>query len=144
MGASRRSSDLANPLIWWAGTAASVFLVYRVISGLIAGRRVWIEAFILTGIAGGYLPWLLYLNRTVFQFYTIAFEPYLILALTAAIAFLLGSRDDPESRRVAGLRTVGIFLALCVLLSAFFLPIWTGVPIPYPYMRLHFWLPTWI
>jgi len=102
------------------------------------------EAFILTGIAAGYLPWLLYLGRTVFQFYTIAFEPFLILALTMAIGMLLGSPADPESRRVAGQQVVGGFLVLCVVLSVFFLPIWTGMEIPRWYMTLHFWFRSWV
>ena len=79
------------------------------VSGLVLRRSVTREAFILTGIAAGYLPWLLYLGRTVFQFYTIAFEPFLVLALTAAIALLLGSPRDPEGaagRRAAGGRHV--------------------------------------
>ena len=102
------------------------------------------DGFILVGIAAGYLPWLLYLNRTVFQFYTIAFEPFMILALTAAIATLLGTPADPEPRRVAGLRLVGVFLVVCVLLSVFFLPIWTGAEIPRWFMTMHFWFPSWV
>jgi dolichyl-phosphate-mannose--protein O-mannosyl transferase len=136
--------DIANPLIWWAGTAALFFLVVRVIRGLIRRERVWREAFILTGIAAGFLPWLLYLHRTVFQFYTIAFEPFLVLALAAAIGFLVGSPGDPESRRVAGLRAVAIFLGLCLAVSIFFWPIWTAQPIPYWFFRLHLWLPSWL
>ena len=31
-----------------------------------------------------------------------------------------------------------------VLLSLFFLPIWTGMEIPRWYLNLHFWFPTWI
>ncbi len=134
---------LANPLIWWAGTAALGFLVFRLVRGLALRRRVTTEAFVLTGIAAGYLPWLV-VGRTAFQFYTIAFEPFLILALVAAIAVLLGSPRDPEARRVSGLRAVGTFLVLCVVLSAFFLPIWTGAEIPRWYMTLHFWFPTWV
>jgi dolichyl-phosphate-mannose--protein O-mannosyl transferase len=139
---------LANPLIWWAGTAALIYLVYRLVRGLVRGRgrdvTVWREAFILAGFAAGYLPWLLYLGRTVFQFYTIAFEPFVVLAITAAIATLLGSRQDAEGRRVAGLRVVGVFLVFCVVVSAFFLPIWTGMEIPRWYMTLHFWFPSWV
>jgi dolichyl-phosphate-mannose-protein mannosyltransferase len=135
---------LANPLIWWAGTAAIVFVIVRLVRGLVQRRRVTTEAFILTGLAAGYLPWMLYLGRTVFQFYTIAFEPFLVLALTAAIAWLIGSPRDPESRRVAGLRAVGVFLVLCVALSLFFLPMWTGAEIPRWYMTLHFWFPSWV
>jgi dolichyl-phosphate-mannose--protein O-mannosyl transferase len=135
---------LANPLIWWAGAAAILFVAVRLVLGLALRRRVTTEAFILTGIAAGYLPWLLYLGRTVFQFYTIAFEPFLVLALTAAIALLLGSPRDPEARRLAGLRVVGTFLVLCVLLSLFFLPMWTGAEIPRWFMTLHFWFPSWV
>ena len=135
---------LANPLIWWAGTAAVFFLVYRLVSGLVRRRRVVLEAFILAGIAAGYLPWMLCLGRTVFQFYTIAFEPFLVLALTAVIGMLLGSPRDAEARRVVGLRVVGVFLGLCVVVSIFFLPIWTGMEIPRWWMTLHFWFPTWV
>lgn len=144
--------DLANPLIWWAATAAVFFLVFRLVRALVRWVRavpvdtptIARDGFILVGFAAGYLPWMLYLARTVFQFYTIAFEPFMVLALTAAIAALLGSRTDPEARRVAGLRVVGVFLGLCVVLSIFFLPIWTGMEIPRWYMNLHFWFRSWV
>jgi dolichyl-phosphate-mannose--protein O-mannosyl transferase len=131
--------DLANPLIWWAGTAALVFVLVRLIR-----RPNPRDAFILVGIAAGYLPWLLYLGRTVFQFYTIAFEPFLVLALTAGVLAVLGSAGDPEPRRVAGIRTVLAFGAVCAALTLFFLPIWTGIEIPRWYMTMHFWFPSWV
>ena len=136
--------DIANPLIWWASTAAAFFLVARVVLRLRRREPVATEALILTGLAAGYLPWLLYLHRTVFGFYTIAFEPYLILALTAALGTLLGTAADPESRRRAGIRSVGVFLGVCVVLSVFFLPIWTAMPVPDWFFRSHLWLPTWL
>ncbi|PZQ90767.1 MAG: phospholipid carrier-dependent glycosyltransferase [Leifsonia xyli] len=136
--------DIANPLIWWGGTAALGFLVVRVVRNLRRGAPVWRDAFILTGIAAGYLPWLMYLDRTVFQFYTIAFEPFMVLALTAALAAVAGSRTDPERRRVAGLRTVGIYLALVVALSAFFWPLWSGIPMPVWFQQAHYWFRSWV
>ena len=71
----------------WAATAAILYLVYR-----LARYREWRVGLILMGMVAGYLPWLLYLNRTVFQFYSIAFEPYLLLALTLVIGLILGIR----------------------------------------------------
>lgn len=136
--------DVANPLIWWAGTAAAIFLVVRVVLRLVTRRPVWPEVLILTGLAAGYLPWLLYLNRTVFWFYVIAFEPYLVLALTTALGMLLGSAADAESRRVAGIRAVALFLGLASAVSLFFLPIWTAMPIPDWFFRIHLWLPSWL
>ncbi len=136
--------DIANPFLWWGATAALGFLCVRVVLRLLRGRTVTTEAFILTGVAAGYLPWLLYLGRTVFQFYTIAFEPFLVLALTAALAAVAGSRTDPERRRVAGLTTVGVYLGVVALTSAFFWPMWSGQPTPVWFLQLHYWLRSWI
>ena len=131
-------TGIANPLIWWAATAAVLYLAYR-----LARYREWRVGLVLMGVAAGYLPWLLYLNRTVFQFYTIAFEPYLILALTIAIGLVLGTARDPRDRRVSGLAVVAVFLGLATLVSIFFWPLWTGLTIDYNYLRVHWWLPTW-
>jgi dolichyl-phosphate-mannose--protein O-mannosyl transferase len=132
-------TSLGNPLIWWAAAAAVFYLVYR-----LARYREWQVGLILTGLAAGYLPWLLYINRTIFQFYSIAFEPYLILALTLAIGLILGRRTDPRWRRVRGLWIVGIYLAFVVLVSAFFYPIWTAQTIPFWFWQIHMWLPSWV
>ncbi len=131
-------TGIANPLIWWGATAALVYLVYRLVR-----HREWQVGLILMGVAAGYLPWLLYLHRTVFQFYTIAFEPYLILGLTVAISAVLGSRRDPWWRRERGIGFVTVFLSLAVLLSLFFWPLWTGQQIDYTWMRAHWWFDSW-
>ncbi len=131
-------TGIANPLIWWAATAAVLFLVWRLVR--YREERV---GLILLGVAAGYLPWLLYLERTVYQFYTIAFEPWLLLALVQVMALLLGTRDDPSWRRVSGIRLIGGFLVVAVLLSAYFWPLWTGLPISWDFLRSHYWLPTW-
>jgi dolichyl-phosphate-mannose--protein O-mannosyl transferase len=131
-------TGIANPLIWWGSVAAAGYLAYRLVR-----FRDWRHGLILTGLAAGYLPWLLYLNRTVYQFYTIAFEPYLILALTAAIGVILGSRGDPSWRRQSGIRLIAVYLGFVVLVSAFFYPLWTGTQVPWPFMQLHYWLPSW-
>lgn len=131
-------SGIANPIIWWAAVAAALYLVYRLIR-----FQEWRAGLILAGLAAGYLPWLLYLNRTVFQFYTIAFEPYLILALTAVIGVVLGHAGDPPWRRLSGMRVVVIFLGAAIAVSLFFWPVWTAVPLDYFWIAAHWWLPTW-
>ncbi|MCU1535493.1 MAG: phospholipid carrier-dependent glycosyltransferase, partial [Glaciihabitans sp.] len=98
---------------------------------------------ILAGLAAGYLPWLLYLGRTVYQFYTIAFEPYLILALVFVISQLLGARGDPPYPRERGARLVAVFLALAVVISVFFWPLWTGMQVDFNFIRLHYWIDSW-
>jgi dolichyl-phosphate-mannose--protein O-mannosyl transferase len=137
-GTASLITSLANPVIWWAGAAALVYLVYRLIR-----YREWRVGLILTGVAAGYLPWLLYPNRTMFQFYAIVFEPFLILGLTLVLGIILGSRTDPSWRRLSGIRLVAIFLIAAVLVSAFFYPVWTGLAMPEVFVRSHFWLPGW-
>lgn len=138
-GCSEAITSLGNPLIWWAATAALLYIVYRLVR-----YREWQLGLIVTGFAAGYVPWLLYINRTIFTFYSIAFEPYLILGLTAAIAIVLGRRTDPEHRRQRGIAWTVVFLAAVTAISVFFWPLWTAQQIPFWYWNIHMWLPSWI
>jgi dolichyl-phosphate-mannose-protein mannosyltransferase len=131
-------TGIANPLIWYAGVAAALYLLYRLFR-----YREWRVGLILTGLGAGYLPWLFYTDRTVFQFYTIDFEPYLILAIGFVASMLIGSRGDPEYRRAVGLRWIVVFLVAAIAISIFFWPLWTGMQIDFKYMQLHYWLSTW-
>lgn len=129
---------IGNPLIWWAAAVASVYLVYRLVR-----YREWQVGAILLGLAAGYLPWLMYLDRTVFQFYSIVFQPFTMLALTAVIALILGRPADAQWRRLRGIATVAIFLGFVILVSAFYYPLWTAVPVTPEFRQLHFWAPSW-
>ena len=131
-------TSIANPILWWAATAALFYLVYRLVR-----HREWRVGLILMGMVAGYLPWLLYSNRTIFQFYAIIFEPYMILGLVFVIGLILGRRDDSTYRRTRGIGVVTVFLFFVALLSAFFYPIWTGMQVPEMFARLHYWLPGW-
>lgn len=129
---------IGNPLIWWAAAGACAYLLYRLVR-----YREWQVGVILLGLAAGYLPWLMYLDRTVFQFYSIAFQPYTMLALAAVIMLILGRRDDVTWKRVRGIAVVAIFLGFVVLVSAFYYPIWSGVAVTPEFRQLHFWTPSW-
>ncbi|NYD68777.1 dolichyl-phosphate-mannose--protein mannosyltransferase [Agromyces atrinae] len=131
-------NGIGNPLIWWGAAAAVLYLLYRLVRW-----REWQVGLVLVGLAAGYLPWLLYPDRTMFTFYTIAFQPYTMLALAGVLGIILGRRDDLEWRRARGIGVVGVYLAFAVLLSAFFYPLWTGTTIPFTFWQLHIWLPGW-
>ena len=49
-------------------------------------RRDWRAGAIAAGLVGGYLPWFLYQDRTIYTFYAIAFEPWVVLAVTFLVA----------------------------------------------------------
>lgn len=131
-------TGLGNPLIWWAAAAAVIYLAYRFVR-----YRQWQAGLVLTGLAATYLPWLLYPERTMYQFYSIAFQPYTMLALGFAISAILGTRGDPSWRRERGVGIVAAFLLITVLVSAFFFPLWTGTAVPFWFWQAHIWLPTW-
>lgn len=138
-------STVPNPLIWYAGVAAAIFLLYRIVRGLIQRRPApWTYAIPLVGLAVTYVPWLLYPSRTIFQFYTVVMMPFLVLALVLALREIAGGRDDPLHRRQAGERTVVVFLAFTLLVSVFFYPVWTGMNVPYEFWLIHNWMPTWV
>lgn len=138
-GGAEAITAIANPLIWWAAAAALLFLVYRMLT-----RPDWRIGLVLTGVVAGYVPWLLYPERTVFQFYTIAFEPYLILGLAFVIGMVVRRDARTSSQRSSALVVVGAFLVAAVALSAFWYPMWTATWAPDWFIRLHYWLPSWI
>lgn len=131
--------SLPNPLIWWAGVAAVIYLCWRVVR-----THDWRYAIVLTGVVVTYVPWLLYPERTIFQFYTIAMLPFMVLALTFALRDIArGGRGGPI-RRTSGQRVVIVFLVFVVLVSAFWYPILTATSVPYDFWRLHNWLQSWV
>lgn len=134
-GCSSAITALGNPFIWWPA-AASVFFV----AVWYARTRERLAGLILLGLAGGYLPWIFYMQRTTFQFYAIAFLPWMILALLFVARHYVNSAQRP-------VRAQGLFFAYLVLAlagSLFFLPIWIGTWTPYWYWHLHMWIPSWI
>ena len=132
-------SSIPNPLIWWGGMAAVVFLIIA-----FSLRRDWRHAVVLTGVAATYLPWLMFPERTIFQFYTIAVLPFSVLALTFALREIAGYRSRVNRRRLAGQRTVWVFLGVVTVLSAFWYPVWVAMKVPYLFWLVHNWVPTWI
>jgi len=138
-------STVPNPLIWYGGVAAAVFLLYRFVRGLIARQPMpWGYAIPLVGLGVTYVPWLLYPERTIFQFYTVVMMPFLVVAMVLALREIAGRRADPLHRRQAGERTVLIIVIACAVVSVFFYPVWTGMNVPYGFWLVHNWLPGWI
>lgn len=139
-------TSLGNPLVWWLGCLALVLVVWTA-----ARHRDWRAWAILAGFAALYLPWFGYAHRTIFQFYAVAFAPFVVLALTYALgwatALLPGVDRRPTSppevpRRSWVLLTAA--LAAVLALAAFYWPVWTGANVSYELWRAHMWLPSWI
>ena len=130
--------SMPNPVVWYASVAAGAWLAYRFVL-----TRDWRHAIVLVGIASTWLPWLFF-SRTVFQFYTVLIEPFLILALVFALQALQGRPDAGRERRQTGQRVVIVFLVVAVGISAFWYPLWSAVQVPYDFYRLHSWMTGWV
>ncbi|WP_298462165.1 dolichyl-phosphate-mannose--protein mannosyltransferase [uncultured Cellulomonas sp.] len=149
-GADRCSAAvtaIGNPVLWWAASLAVLAAVWWLVR-----HRDWRAGAALSGVVAGWVPWLGYAHRTVFTFYSIAFAPWMVLTLTWAVGRLLRVPDDgPAPRtgvvprsRVPGLTLAVALVTVVVLVSAFFLPMWTAQTVPFWFWQLHIWLPTWV
>ena len=135
---SQAITALGNPLIWWGATLAIGVLLFQWLL-----RRDWRAGAILAGIVAGYLPWFLYQNRTIFNFYTIAFTPWVVLAVTYVLGLILGSAWASERRRKRGAIVAGVAVVLMVISFWYFLPIYSAQVIPQSSWSARVWLPGW-
>ena len=131
---------LGTPILWWVGTVAVAVVVGYWIRSLINHHIDAAANLVVLGLAAGYLPWFAMQQRTVFSFYAIIIEPFLIIAIVYCAKLLLGSGLKPVlSQLIVG----GVF-AVIVLCFLFFLPLFTGQIITYEDWNLRMWFESWI
>ena len=131
---------LGTPILWWVGTIAVAVVVGYWIKSLIHHRIDAAATIVVIGLAAGYLPWFAMQQRTVFAFYAIVIQPFLILAIVYCAKLLLGSGLKP----VVSQSIVGGLFALIVLCFLYFLPLFTAQVITYEDWRLRMWFESWI
>ncbi len=139
-GAARCSAaitSLGNPLIWWPAVAALLHQAYRAVL-----VRDWRSSAVVVGVLAGWVPWLLYPDRTTFSFYSVVLLPFLIAALTLSLGQILGTTTSQWRTWRIGM--IGAYLAAVVIAAWWFYPVWTGQEIPYDAWRLRMWLPSWV
>jgi dolichyl-phosphate-mannose--protein O-mannosyl transferase len=136
---------LGTPLLWWSATIA-LAIVFGFWVRSIAQRKVDPAAtIIVSGIAAGYLPWFFFQDRTVFAFYSIIFQPFMVLALIyCAQLFLSSLRRKNERSYQLGEFGIIALVALVALNFIYFLPLYTGEIITYQDWLNRMWLPSWI
>lgn len=131
---------LGTPILWWVGTIAIAVVVGYWIRSLINHRIDAAANLVVLGLAAGYLPWFAMQQRTVFSFYAIIIEPFLIVAIVYCAKLLLGSGLKP----VVSQSIVGGIFALILLCFLFFFPLFTGQIITYEDWNLRMWFNSWI
>jgi len=131
---------LGTPILWWVGTISIAVVIGYWIKSLIHHRVDSAANLVVLGVVAGYLPWFAMQQRTVFSFYAIIIQPFLIIAIVSCAKLLLGSGLRPAvSQSIVG----GIF-ALIVLCFIFFSPLFAGQVITYEDWQLRMWFESWI
>jgi len=128
---------IGTPILWWLGAIALVFLIGVNLHNF-AMRELDMASLIpFLGILAGYIPWFFFQKRTVFTFYAIAFEPFLILAivLLAKLAY-----EYDERFKYA----IGLAVAIIALNFIYFYPIFTGALTTYDAWYARMWWSSWI
>ena len=136
---SRAITALGTPTIWWAG-AIAIFVV----AFLWVAKRDWRAGAILAGLAGGYLPWFLFQDRTIYSFYSVAFAPYLVLAVTMCLGLVLGGPGASARRRQWGAAIAGSYVVLAIINFAWLLPVLSAQVIPRAEWAQRMWWSSWI
>ncbi|MFN8125507.1 MAG: phospholipid carrier-dependent glycosyltransferase [Candidatus Nanopelagicales bacterium] len=133
---SQAVTALGNPVIWWSGTLALLYQLWRWLA-----HRDWRSGAVLAAVVAGWVPWLLFPDRTIFTFYAIVILPFLVMGLTLSLAQFV--RPDDRNVRIR-VGVVTVFLLACVGVSGFFYPIWSAEVIDYATWSQRMWLPTWV
>ena len=131
---------LGTPLLWWVGSIAIAVVLGYWIKSLINHRIDNAANLVVLGLAAGYLPWFAMQQRTVFTFYAIIIEPFLILAIIYCAKLLLASGLKPFVSQ----SIVGGVLVLIIVCFLYFIPLFTGQIITYEDWNLRMWFKSWI
>ncbi|HCT77246.1 MAG TPA: phospholipid carrier-dependent glycosyltransferase, partial [Micromonosporaceae bacterium] len=119
---------LGTPMLWWSFLPALAATVWFGIA-----RRDWRAGAILVMCFFAIVPWFFFSGRTMFYFYALPAEPFLILAVVFVLGCLITSppgEPRDENRVLVGTVIAGAFVLLVALNFAYFFPIYTGESIP--------------
>ena len=131
---------IGTPILWWIGTIAIAVVFGFWIRSIVTKRFDSVLNIVVLGISAGYLPWFFFQKRTVFTFYAVIFEPFMLLAIIYCAKLLLDSSLTPA----VSMSIVSALLVLIFLNFIYFLPLFTGEVINYSDWLKRMWMSSWI
>ena len=124
-------SAFGNPLVWWAGIPAFVYMLY-----LIYKDRDKKAIFLTLGYLSQYAPWLL-VTRTVFIYHYFTSVPFVTVML--GYSFYKIVQKNPQRKK-----WVFVYTAAAIVLFAMFYPVLSGYPITISYANILKWFDSWV
>jgi dolichyl-phosphate-mannose-protein mannosyltransferase len=129
---------LGTPLLYW-----SIAIALFVVIGIWISKKDLTAGALLTVIGAGYLPWFFFQKRTMFTFYIISFEPFLILLLVYLLSKFFESAKDSTSLQLRKRLAIGIGV-IYLINFLYFMPLYYGTVITYNSWLDHMWFSSWI
>jgi dolichyl-phosphate-mannose-protein mannosyltransferase len=136
---SQEVLPLGNPAIWWVSIPVMLFCL-----GWWLTRRDWRAGAALLCIAAGWLTWLPFVTRTKFDYYSLEFLPFLIMAITLCLGLIIGPARASVRRRAIGASVAGTYVLAVLILFWYFYPILAGQVITNSSWAAHMWYHGWI
>lgn len=125
-------SAFGNPLVWWVGIPAAVYMLY-----LIWKKRDRNAMFLFISYMAQYLPWCL-ITRTTYMYHYFPSVPFVVMMIGYAIYKLAG--DKPKRRKAAY-----FYVAAVIGLFLMFYPVLSGYPIEKQWVFDNLqWFDTWV
>lgn len=131
---------LGTPILWWIGTVAVAVVIGFWFRSIFNRKSDNALNMVVLGMSAGYLPWFFFQQRTVFTFYAIIFEPFVLLAIIYCAKLLLDSSNIPD----VSAALVASLLVFIFLNFLYFIPLFTGEVINYDAWFHRMWLSSWI
>ena len=127
---------IPNLVVFFGGLLALLWLVPRTLKDRTA-------LVLVLGFLAGWLPWVIYLDRTVFQFYTVVLMPFFAIALAYVLHhyWRIGVIRGWQLKRE---RRISLLVLATVLVAVYFASIWMGLATPDWVWRIQMLLPIWI
>ncbi|MFI9275184.1 dolichyl-phosphate-mannose--protein mannosyltransferase [Kitasatospora sp. NPDC052896] len=138
-GCTTQILALGTPLLWWLACFALVYLLWCWFF-----RRDWRSGAVLCAVAGIYLPWFQFQQRTIFSFYMVVLVPFLCLACAQLLGAMLGPAGCGPRRRAVGAAAAGGLVLAVMGCFLYFLPLYTAQVIPMTDWQDHMWFVSWI
>lgn len=125
-------SAFGNPLVWWAGIPAFVFMLYRMF--VKKDRK---AAFLSVGYLSQYAPWFK-VTRVVFIYHYFPSVPFVTVMVGYSMYLIV--KKYPKAKKLAY-----IYTALAVGLFAMFYPVLSGTPTTVHYVTTYLkWFENWV
>ncbi len=124
-------SAMGNPLVWWVGIPAFLYMLYLAIA-----KRNRISLFLLIGYLAQYMPWM-GVSRCTFIYHYFPSVPFVVLMIGYSIYRM--TADRPRLKIAAY-----VYAAAVIGLFIMFYPVISGYPTTVEYVNYLKWMDSWV